>query len=331
MKRKSGSVVAGTILAVGLILVGVSFILGPVDFHGFDFEDSSNYQNEYTEIFSNLSTSKVYVDTINGSVHVEGWENNYIQLEVKQRYTGYSENRLEELFKSTKPEVTFLGDYMRIITPRLKKTSFFKSYGVSIILKVPYELVDNVEAKTSNGSLNFSNLNARIIGKTSNGSIYLLKVNGNAELDSSNGKVYASGFTGSLNADTSNASIEVENSQAQVYLKTSNGSIYIRNSSLLGENNTLKTSNGRIVLDSELPSSGQLKLTTSNGGIELAIPHGTGAVIDADTSNGRVILDNVPILATSIEKTSVSGSIYGGGNLYISLNTSNSNIKISEK
>jgi len=349
VKRKKGSVVAGTILAIGLILVGASFLMGPIDFHGFDFEDATNYQNEYTEIFSNPQINKIYVSTLNGYIQVESWENDYVQVEVKQRYAGYSEKKMEELFESTKPEITFLGSSMRIVTPRLSKTSFFKSYGVSISVKVPHNLINNVETKTSNGSLKFSDLNAQIIGstsngsidlsnvdgdidlRTSNGSISLLKVSGEAKLDSSNGKFYASGFMGSLHVETSNASIEIEDSQAQVYLRTSNGSIYVRDSSLLGASNTLKTSNGKIVLDSALPDSGQLKLTTSNGGIEFVMPYGTGAVITANTSNGKIILDNVPILTEEIGKTSISGSIYGGGDLHIELSSSNSDIKISGK
>ncbi|AKI97824.1 DUF4097 family beta strand repeat-containing protein [Kosmotoga pacifica] len=329
MQRKKGNIIAGIILALGLILIGASFLIGPIDFHGFEFEDSTNYQNEYTEVFSNPQIDEIYINTINGYVRVEGWDNSDIQLEVKQRYTGYPEGRLEELFELTKPEITFLGNTLRIVTPRLTKTAFLKSYGVSMVIKVPYGLVDRVEVKTSNGDLNFSNLNTQITGDTSNGSISLFKVSGNAKLDSSNGEFYANGFTGYLYVKTSNASMELKNSKAQVFLRTSNGSIYVRDSLLTGTNNTLKTSNGRIVLDSELPESGHLELSTSNGEIELIVPYGTGAVIDADTSNGRIILDNVPVLAKEIGKTSISGSIYGGGNLYIDLSTSNSNIRIS--
>lgn len=358
MKRKKGFAASIIILALGLIFIGGALVVNVV---GPDWDldlgwgwnigwsGGERYENEYTDTLDFEGLNGVTIDTLNGMVSVTGWNQDYISLEVKQYLKSYDEESVEEGFEITKPLTSTIGNDLEIKVPRIKKTRELTGYGVNIIAKVPYELVNEVTVKTSNGKMEFINLNADINGDSSNGKAYVTEIIGSVYIDTSNGGMDISDVVGDVDFDssnggfdgnnlegylkvrTSNSSIELRNSTVDIDAKTSNGNITVENSRLTGSINKLDTSNGRIFVDSELPTSGTVELDSSNGRITLKIPEDTQAFVDADTSNGSVQLLDFPITITKMTKTSLTGEINGGGDLNLSIKTSNSNITIEKR
>lgn len=358
-KRKKGFAASIVILALGLIFIGGALVVNVVgpdwDFglnwgeRGISWSGGERYENEYTETIDLHGENEITIDTLNGMVSVTGWNEDYVSIEISQYIRSYEEESVTEGFEITKPQVSSSGNDLEIRVPRVAKSRELTGYGVNIVAKVPYEIINRVDVKTSNGKMEFINLNADINGDSSNGKVYVSEINGSIYIDTSNGGMDISDVTGDvefnssngglegynlegyLKARTSNSSIELRNSTLEIDAKTSNGNITIENSRLTGTNNRLDSSNGRILVDSELPSSGTVELDSSNGKITMRIPEDTKASIDADTSNGSVQIIDFPISISKMDKTSLVGNINGGGDLDISIRTSNASIIIEKQ
>jgi len=346
-------------LLIGLLIVVIVLILffaiaGSFGFSNFNFNyDLFSFvqgtSNEYSLEINLNSEKELVIDTLNGLINLIGWDKNYIFMEVTQNFRGFSDKEVKELIEKTRPIITKNDRTVEIITPKLQRIFLFRSYGVSLNLYVPSEMISGYDLRTSNGSfdiqnisgeifittsngrVNLKNLSGNVKANTSNGAIISENVNGNMDFNTTNGSFSGEYLNGNLKAVSSNGPLTLSNSEVQIYLKTSNGRININENILTGNNNYIKSSNGGIYINSDLENTGEMEVRTSNSEITMLIPENKSAEIEANTSNGKIILDNIEILAKEIGKTDLKGSVYGGGNLNIILETSNSNIVIGKR
>ena len=133
--------------------------------------------------------------------------------------------------------------------------------------------------------------------------------NMNVDLDNTNGGIDVSDIRGSMHVSNTNGHIELVRCAGDVDAETTNGHV-------------------RAELSEVTPGKG-IRLETTNGRITIALPRTISARVDASTTNGRINSD-LPVTTTRIEKTSLRGSINGGGP-ELRLRTTNGSIDIQAR
>lgn len=142
-------------------------------------------------------------------------------------------------------------------------------------------------------------------------------------IECSNGNISLDGLLGNPVISTSNGTVTVKNVNGIVSARSSNGNITVSAVKSLGD---LRTSNGTI--EAELPVlNDNLEIRTSNGSITLALTAALRADLEASTSNGTISINNLNIDTAKFEKTSLTGSMNGGG-YKINISTSNGSINL---
>ena len=256
-------------------------------FLGLLFSMSANAEKEVIEkSFSVAANGTLKIDSDEGSIEVETWNKNTVEVEV-EKYAR-SQKRLDE-FKVT---VVQKGNDVEIIGD----SNWNSRVDVEYVVKVPKQynvalktgggsisvedLEGNAKVNTSGGSIKIGNVsNGDVDAHTSGGSIKVGDVDGNLSVDTSGGSIRLGKITGTSNIDTSGGSITVEQGGSDLKAETSGGSIKIGPSK--GDVD-VDTSGGSIKVD---VAEGSVKASTSGGSIRV---EGSGGNIDVDTSGGSI-------------------------------------------
>ena len=200
----------------------------------------------------------------------------------------------------------------------------------------------NVNAKTSGGSIDLSDLGGTVEARTSGGSISTGRLSGPAVLRTSGGSVTIEGGGGKIDARTSGGSIRVGDTTGPVDVHTSGGSITLAHVRGAVRAHTsgggisiedaagsveASTSGGSIRAQISGPITADSKLSTSGGGITLTISPSAAIDLDARASGGDVDTD-VPITVQGRQEDDrVVGKINGGGPRLV-LRTSGGGIRV---
>lgn len=130
--------------------------------------------------------------------------------------------------------------------------------------------------------------------------------NMNLEVSNTNGSIRLSGITGKHELETTNGKINVDGCGGSLDASTTNGSIHAELTNV---------------------TRGQpLSFHTTNGRIELTVPANLAADLDAGTTNGSINSD-LPVATTRVSRTSLRGSVNGGGTP-LRMRTTNGGIEI---
>jgi hypothetical protein len=123
-----------------------------------------------------------------------------------------------------------------------------------------------------------------VVAKTSNGAVSASAMQGGFDLETSNGEIAVSDAIGQLRAQTSNGRISIERTQGVLTLETSNGEISMVDVSAAFD---AATSNGRIGFSGTVVGDAN-SLSTSNGRIDLAVSASASIEFQAGTSAGTI-------------------------------------------
>jgi len=188
----------------------------------------------------------------------------------------------------------------------------------------------NIEQKQSNNIILIEAVKSSKTNNSSSGARVSMRVPSNSILllDTSNGKITTKGIFTSVNAVTSNGAITLDGSINNIDVSTSCGAITV--TSNIPTKIKAETSNGAINFTGLLLANFSHILTSSNGSIKCTLPSSQKANIQASTSNGHISTDFNVLVGTTkpFSNNYLSGTINGGGNTKLILNTSNGNIKI---
>jgi hypothetical protein len=205
----------------------------------------------------------VSAETSNGSIRVTGEDRGDVFVKALVMANARDEARAKEIIKEVKIDT---AGGLRADGPRNLNRA---GWWVSFRIQAPKST--DVTLRSSNGSLNVTDVSGTMRLRTSNGSIKLMDVGGDVDADTSNGSVNATlggrSWQGSgLNVTTSNGSVRVtipDNYNARLVAGTSNGSINV---------DFPITVQGRINrdIDTNLGSGGPtIRLRTSNGSVRV--------------------------------------------------------------
>lgn len=175
---------------------------------------------------------------------------------------------------------------------------------VDLELRVPRGT--SIEVVASNGRVGIEGLRGSVTARSSNGSVELSDVVGDVEIATSNAKVCCCDTQGKLVARSSNGKIELADHRGSVDASTSNGLI-------------------RCSLD-ELGMGG-VQLATSNGRIVLELPETVDAEVDIRVDNGVIRNDRELCKAARARNGQLRGKL-GKGGATIRLRTSNGSVSL---
>lgn len=248
---------------VGRILAKLPFIIT-----GETFEFVTEYKGRFAADILNIP---IELKTANGSVNVEGWEEDYFQLVVTQRIRAKDRDSARAKMENLplEPEETNLQE-LRINIPSMPDVN------VSLRLFLPRRLRYTLQAGSTNGGINLGRIEGNTIqAHTSNGSIEIRQ----ARADEIIGV-------------TSNGSAKFDYVEANsIRQKTGNGSI--KGSFLAKEMECISTNGSiKISLLTVLPES-NLNLKTINGSVRCHLPRTSdyGVGVDVSTGVGRANVD----------------------------------------
>lgn len=268
---------------------------------------------EFQKNYQLKKGEKINLKNINGSVKINGWTEDFVELKATKKTTRSTANL---------DNVEIVIEEKNGLSIETKHLKHNPKVNVSYELNVPMDIILETIIN-SNGSITIENAGEIELLRTSNGSINVEGCHGNTIAKTSNGAITIEGLAGSVDAHSSNGKIIVENITGLATAYTSNGNIRISN---VGGVGGAKTSNGSIKAQiNNLSNDAVLK--SSNGSISVYIDENLDADIQASTSNGKIKLYELALLTDTISKNYVHGQIGSGGAL-LKLTTSNARINI---
>jgi hypothetical protein len=172
------------------------------------------------------------------------------------------------------------------------------------------DLTGEVKAGTSGGGFKFSRLHGNLNGETSGGSIRVADCEGTLKVNTSGGGIDVSGGGGSLDGSTSGGSVDVKDFHGPAHVETSGGGISLAN--VTGRVNG-STSGGSITARLSSETAEDVHFETSGGGVTVQVPESWAFNLDAATSGGGVSSDLPVTVVGKTERSSLKGSVNGGG------------------
>lgn len=164
-----------------------------------------------------------------------------------------------------------------------------------------------VNAQTSGGHINASNLSSNLHFNTSGGHIMLDAIEGETVAKTGGGHITCEQISGNTKLTTGGGHIKVNNSTGSLSVKTGGGHIEVQNAS---GSVMAKTSGGNISTSIQ-DANGPLNFHTSAGNISLLLPETISA--NLDISGSTVSLAELFNFDGTKSQGSISGTINGGG------------------
>lgn len=222
--------------------------------------------------------------TFNGAIDVRPHAAATVAMEVRYKAYGATPEEAQRNCERLSCDYEADGDVLVI---KAVKPAGLMSAAVAFSLSVPESC--SLKLKTSNGAIKVEQLTGSLSAETSNGSIDLQNV-------------------GDVVARSSNGALNIQGAIGKVDAKTSNGKI-IYSGLLVGNENQLRTSNGRIEVELSPEQVVDVEGSTSNGRVACTIPDqkvleeskrslhtvtGSGTNVEArlrlSTSNGQITI-----------------------------------------
>ena len=235
------------------------------------------------------------------SIRVVGGTARAVEFKVTRRDESAAE--IEKDFRITFDQS---GDDVSLEIKKVKR-GWGMRRGLKVEVMVPGTF--DVDLRSSGGSLDVSELRGEVRVRTSGGSLKLEQIDGSIYGRTSGGSISIGETSGDADLETSGGSIRIDRVAGDVVAKTSGGSITINEA--LGSVQAKTSGGGVKAFLSEQPS-GDSRLTTSGGSVVVELAEGLSLDIDASSSGGGV-KNSLPILVTSSSRTSLRGSLNGGG------------------
>ena len=172
------------------------------------------------------------------------------------------------------------------------------------------DLIGDVKAGTSGGGLKFSRLHGKLDGGTSGGGIRVADCEGTLKVNTSGGGIDVTGGGGSLDGSTSGGSVDVRDFRGPARVETSGGGIKLENVAGRVDGST---SGGSITARLSAENAQDVRFETSGGGVTVQVPESWAFNLDASTSGGGVSSDLPVSVVGKVERSSLKGSVNGGG------------------
>ncbi len=251
---------------------------------------SSSLRSETVDIkksFSVKSSGTLILDSDYGSIEIEAWDKQKVEVLVKKQ--SRKKKRLDDF------EITITQQGNDVVVEGDGTSS---RVSIDYSIKVPTQY--NLDLKTGGGAIVVSDLEGKVKLTTSGGSINIGNISkGNVDAETSGGSIKVGDVEGNLKVDTSGGSIELGSIKGTAEIETSGGSIKVKQG---GSYLNAETSGGSINIG---PVNGKVNVDTAGGSIRIGLAEGD---VTAETSGGSIKVEG------SKGKVNIDSS---GGNLFV--------------
>ena len=239
--------------------------------------------------------AEVTLDTFDGSVQVESWNQAEVRVEIQKRGPDRDIAAALEVRSSQD------GNRIRVEAPAPRVTREFVGFGnysgpsVSFVVRVPE--------------------NVKLTAITRDGSIAVDKVTGTVNLKSGDGSIRANAVSGDVTMHTEDGSLSLVDVNGRLSLESGDGSIRVQGRF---DDLHVKTGDGSITIEAEDGSAmkDNWDISTGDGSISFQIPQRFSAEIDASSQDGRVRSDIDGLTASNDDdddRGTLRGRIGSGG------------------
>ncbi len=286
----------------------------------FEWGDMNRYHEDFQYSYDVKPGVHLYVENLNGSVEITGWEKNSVQV------TGTKHASEEATLKALKIDIVNSPDSIRIRT--IGPSGHRGGYGAKYVIRLPQSAVIE-QVDSSNGGVRLESIDGTARVRTSNGSIKAYRVAGPVELRTSNSSVEVADIPGGAVLSTSNGGIRAESVKGILDASTTNSAINVTlNDPDPQKPVKLQSSNGSIELTMNGFKDNDIRVSTSNSAITLRLPSSAHGMLRAHTSNSSVNCDfDLTVKGGQLNKSWVEGQIGSGGPV-LDLSTSNGSIRV---
>lgn len=249
----------------------------------------------------------VTIRTFNGSIQLRSWDRNEILLDIERRADTAADAREIEV------QTSEAGGNVVIEAKHRERRGFVMHMGtapgVRMTVTVPRTL--NLEARTSDGSIDARDLSGRVELGTGDGSVRVLQVGGDITIRTGDGSVYARELDGLVEVSTGDGSVEMSGRFAGLRAHTGDGSIGI--DALAGS--TMQR---------------EWNVSSGDGGVTMRLPPDFNAEIDARTGDGAISTSGIDVTRPAGEgrrRRVVRGRVGTGGEV-LTLRTGDGSIRV---
>ena len=243
------------------------------------------------DVFESTATlgsgGRVEVETRNGSIRVETGAGSEVQVKARIKARADSSARARELLAEVEVEVEERGATVRIEADQ-PRSGWMRNESVTVSYELTIPADAELDADTSNGSIEVREIGGRAWLSTNNGSIKARGVGGRLEAESNNGSIKAWDVRGAVQARTNNGSIEAEiiasGLDEDMRLKTNNGSVELTLEAGVAASSDARTRNGRVTSDFRGGIQDERRKT-----LRLDL-NGGGPRVDLESTNGSIRL-----------------------------------------
>ena len=239
--------------------------------------------------------AEVTLDTFDGSVQVESWNQSEVRVEIQKRGPD------REIAAALEVRSSQDGNRVRVEAPAPKVSREFIGFGnysgpsVSFVVRLPQ--------------------NVKLTAITRDGSIAVDKVTGTVNLRSGDGSIRANAVSGDVTMHTNDGSLSLVDVNGRLSLESGDGSIRVQGRF---DDLHVKTGDGSITIEAEDGSAmkDDWDISTGDGSISFQVPRAFNAEVDASSRDGRVRSDIDGLTASNDDdddRGTLRGRIGSGG------------------
>ncbi|MDE2998879.1 MAG: hypothetical protein OXU79_07365 [Gemmatimonadota bacterium] len=244
--------------------------------------DGSGHVERIEEKYAVESGGTLTVDADLGSIHVEPWSRNEVEVFVEKRIRMVDNGRVRQELEEVEVEIMQHRNGVRV---EIDRPGWFRNNRVSVKVKVRVPQTYNLELKTSGGDIETGDINGDINARTAGGDVDIGTVSeGDVTAGTAGGDVRVRGGGRETALSTAGGNITVDRADGGVTAKTTGGNIEI------GDTNgdvDAKTTGGNIEIGRV---QGNVTAGTVGGNIEIGPILGD---VDVKTIGGSIDIDDV--------------------------------------
>jgi DUF4097 and DUF4098 domain-containing protein YvlB len=275
-------------------------------------------EKEFKDILPFVESGNIYLENVNGNIEVKSWTRAEVEvkafIKVKAGDAKEAEatlGKVEILIDKSLNKISIEVDYPKKARGSgLWNLLFGRGKPVvstSFWLTVPKK--SDLDMNTTNGKVEISDIEGKILSRSTNGSVYVRNVVGSTESKTTNGNISAVDLRGDAVAKTTNGKINMRRIDGRINAKSTNGEIYAE---VVG-----------------ITKGKDMEFITTNGSVKVLLPKDINADLEAKTNNGRIYTEYPITMAGEISKKHITGKLNDGGPL-IYIETTNGGIEILE-
>lgn len=244
--------------------------------------DGRGHVEQIEEKFAAEPGGTLTVDADMGSIQVEPWSRNEVDVFVEKRTRMFDEERARQELDEVEVEISQHRDGVRV---EVDRPGWFRKNRVSVKIKVRVPDTYNLELKTSGGDIETGDLKGDIDAKTAGGDIDIgIVSDGEVTAGTAGGDIRVRGGGAETSVSTAGGNITVERADGGVAAKTAGGNIEIGDT---GGDVDVKTTGGNIEIGRV---QGNVTARTVGGNIEIGPTLGD---VDVKTVGGSIDIDDV--------------------------------------